>query len=111
MSKRLAIAEKIIAHHNARDADAYVVLMTDGACEASYRAAVVRVDKEGTREGLKAMFAEFPENRAKILKSFALGDYAALRERVFRSSTAEPFEVMSICSFDDDKVSRVEFFR
>ena len=110
-SGRLAIAEQMIAHYNAQDADAYVALMTDDACEAGYRGAVVREGKEGTRAGLKAMFAEFPENRAEILKGYELGEFVALHERVFRSSTAEPFEVMSIYSFEGDKVSRVEFVR
>jgi hypothetical protein len=111
MPDRLTIATQMIVHYNAQDADAYVALMTDDACEASYRGAVVREGKEGTRAGLKAMFAEFPENRAEILSSFELGDYVALHERVFRSTTAEPFEVMSIYSFEGDKVSRVEFVR
>jgi hypothetical protein len=108
---RLAIAEQMIAHYNAQDADAYVALMTDDACEAGYRGAVVREGKEGTRAGLKAMFAEFPENRADIITGYELGEYAVLHERVYRSSTAEPFEVMSVDSFEGDKCSRVEFIR
>jgi len=108
---KLAVATQMIAHYNAQDADAYVSLMMDDACEASYRGAVVREGKEGTRAGLKAMFAEFPENRAEILKGYELGAFVALHERVFRSANAEPFEVMSIYSFEGDKVSRVEFVR
>ena len=108
---RLAIATQMIAHYNAQDADAYVSLMTDGACEAAYRGAVVREGKEGTLAGLKAMFAEFPENRAEIVTAYELGEYVALHEKVFRSATAEPFEVMTIYSFEGDKVSRVEFVR
>jgi hypothetical protein len=108
---KLAIATQMIAHYNAQDADAYVALMTDDACEAGYRGAVVREGKEGTRAGLNAMFAEYPENRAEILKGYELGAFVALHERVFRSATAEPFEVMSIYSFEGDKVSRVEFVR
>lgn len=108
---RLATAELMIAHYNAQDADAYVALMTDDASEAGYRGAVVREGKEGTREGLKKMFAEFPENRADILSSYELGEYVVLHERVFRSASAEPFEVMSVYSFEGDKCSRVEFIR
>ena len=108
---RLKIAEEMIAHYNAQDADAYGALITDAACEASYRGAVLREGKEGVRSGLKAMFAEFPENRADILNGYTLGDYAVLHERVFRSAAAEPFEVMSIYSFEGDKCSRVEFVR
>lgn len=108
---RLAIAEQMIAHYNAQDADAYVALMTDDACEAGYRGAVIREGKEGTRAGLKAMFAEFPENRAEIINGYELGEFAVLHERVYRSAAAEPFEVMSVYSFEGDLCSRVEFIR
>ncbi|MEH6756516.1 MAG: nuclear transport factor 2 family protein [Parasphingorhabdus sp.] len=107
----LATAEQMIAFYNAQDVDGYVSLMTDDACEAGYRGAVLREGREGVRAGLLAMFAEYPENRAEILTSFELGSHIALHERVFRSSSTEPFEVMSVYSFEGDKVSRVEFIR
>ncbi|MDM7929463.1 nuclear transport factor 2 family protein [Blastomonas fulva] len=107
----MAVAEAMIVHYNAQDADAYVALMTDDACEAGYRGEVVRAGKEGVRAGLKAMFAEYPENRAEVLSGHMLGEYVVLHERVSRSSQSEPFEVMSIYSFNGDKVSRVEFVR
>ena len=108
---RLTTAHAMIAAYNAQDADAYVSYMTDDACEAAYRGAVVRDGKEGTRAGLAAMFAEFPENRAEILSGYELGEYVVLHERVSRSAAAEPFEVMTIYSFEGDLVSRVEFVR
>jgi len=107
----VSVAEQMIAHYNAQDADAYVALMTDDACEAGYRGAVVREGKEGIREGLKKMFAEFPENRAEILDKKALGNYVVLHERVWRSRDAEPFDVIAIYTFEGDKCARVEFVR
>lgn len=101
----------MIAHYNAQDADAYVALMTDDACEASYRGAVLREGREGVRSGLKAMFADYPQNRAEIVKGYELGEYVVLHETVSRSAEAEPFDVMSIYSFEGDKCSRVEFVR
>lgn len=110
MSK-LAIAEAMIKHYNAQDADAYVALMTDDAAEAGYRGAVVRDGKEGVRAGLKAMFAQFPENRAEIITGYELGPYAVLHEKVWRTADGEPFEVMSVYSFEGELCSRVEFIR
>lgn len=110
MSK-LAIAEAMIAHYNAQDADAYVALMTDDAVEAGYRGAVLRDGKEGVRLGLTAMFAQFPENRAEIITGYELGEFAVLHEKVWRTADGEPFEVMSVYSFEGDKCSRVEFIR
>ncbi|WP_029728653.1 nuclear transport factor 2 family protein [Sphingomonas sp. UNC305MFCol5.2] len=110
-ANRIATAHAMIERYNAQDADGYVALMTEGACEATYRGAVLREGREGVRSGLKAIFAEFPGNRAEILTSYALGDTVVLHEKVARSPEAEPFEVMSIYSFSDDKVDRVEFIR
>jgi uncharacterized protein (TIGR02246 family) len=111
VADRLAIAQDMIAHYNAQDADAYVALMTDDACEAAYRGAVLRGGREGVRSGLKAMFAEYPQNRAEIIAGYELGEYVVLHENVSRSSDTEPFEVMSIYSFEGEKCSRVEFVR
>lgn len=111
MTDRLATATQMIAHYNAQDADAYVALMTEDACEATYRGAVLREGREGVRSGLKAMFAQFPENRADILQSYVLGETVLLHESVSRAPGGEQFEVMSIYSFEGDKVRRVEFIR
>ena len=111
ITDRIATTHEMIARYNAQDADGYVELMTDGACEATYRGAVLREGREGVRSGLKAMFAEFPHNRADILSSYALGETVVLHEKVSRSPESEPFEVMSIYTFSDDKVDRVEFIR
>jgi uncharacterized protein (TIGR02246 family) len=107
----LATAEQMIAHYNAQDADAYVALMTEDAAEASYRGAVLRDGREGIRNGLKAMFAEFPENRAELLERRILGDYVVFLERVWRTAAGEPFDVLAIYSFEGGKCSRVEFVR
>ena len=110
MSK-LATTHKMIALYNAQDADGYVALMTDDACEATYRGAVVREGREGVRAGLKAMFAQYPENHAVVLSSYVLGETVALHETVSRAPGGEAFEVLSIYSFVGDKVDRVEFIR
>ncbi len=101
----------MIARYNAQDVDGYVALMTDDACEASYRGAVLRDGAEGVREGLAAMFAQYPQNHAEIVQGYELGEYVVLHEKVSRSPDDAPFEVMSIYSFEGDKCSRVEFVR
>jgi hypothetical protein len=112
-----AIAEQMIAHYNAQDADAYCALMTEDACEANYRGAVLREGREGTRAGLKAAFARWPENRAEVRERQTIGSYVLLREYVTRgpasdgSELVEPFEVVAIYRFEGGLCSRVEFLR
>jgi hypothetical protein len=111
LDAKVDIAVRMIAHYNDQDADAYVALMTDDACEAMYRGDVLRDGREGVRSGLKAMFAQFPENHAEILSQHRLGDRVVLHEKVSRAPDGEQFEVMSIYSFSGDLVDRVEFIR
>ena len=108
---RIDLVTRLIERYNAQDADGYAAFFTDSGSEASYRGPVVREGKEGVREGLRKMFAEFPENRAEILESYALGEHVVLSERVWRSRATEPFDVMTVYSFSGDKVDRVEFIR
>lgn len=113
----LATAEAMIAAYNAQDVDSYVSYMTDDACEANYRGDVVREGKEGTRSGLAAAFAKWPQNRADIVEKQAIGNYVLFREHVTRgpasdgSELVEPFDVIAVYSFAGAKCSRVEFIR
>ena len=117
MPNHLATAEQMIAHYNAQDVDAYCALMTDDACEANYRGAVLREGKEGTRTGLAAAFDKWPQNHAQIVERQVIGDYVLFREHVTRgpasdgSELVEPFDVIAVYSFEGDKCSRVEFIR
>jgi hypothetical protein len=108
---RALTAHRMIDLYNDHDADGYVALMTEDACEANYRGAVLREGREGVRSGLKAMFAEHPKNRADILATHLLGNTVVLYEKVARAPDGEQFYVLSIYSFSGDKVERVEFIR
>jgi hypothetical protein len=114
---KLATAKAMIDAYNAQDVDTYVSFMTDDACEANYRGDVVREGKEGTRSGLAAAFARWPQNRAVIRDAQEIGNYVLMREHVTRgpatdgSPLVEPFDVVAVYSFEGDKCSRVEFIR
>lgn len=113
----LATARAMIAAYNAQDVDQYVSYMTEGACEANYRGDVVREGREGTRSGLAAAFARWPENKAEIIDAQQIGSYVLMREHVTRgpatdgSALVVPFEVVAVYSFEGDLCSRVEFIR
>ena len=113
----LDTAKAMIAAYNAQDVDLYVSYMTEDACEANYRGAVLRDGKEGTHSGLSAAFAKWPHNHAEIKEAQAIGDYVLMREHVTRgpasdgSELVEPFDVIAVYSFEGDKCSRVEFIR
>ena len=110
-------ARAMIAAYNAQDADTYVTYMTETACEAGYRGDVVRDGREGTREGLKAIFAKWPHNRAEIVHAEEIGNFVVMREHVVRgaatdgSPLVDPFDVIAVYTFEGAHVARVEFIR
>jgi uncharacterized protein (TIGR02246 family) len=108
---REALLDTLMERYNAQDVDGYAALFVEDGCEAGYRGAVVRQGRDGIREGYRAVFAEFPQNRAEVIEKFVFGNQIVLRENVSRSPEAEPFEVMAIYSFKDDLIERVEFIR
>ena len=116
MSK-LETAKAMIAAYNAQDVDTYVSYMTEEACEANYRGAVVREGKEGTRSGLAAAFAKWPQNNAEIVHAQESDNFVVFREHVTRgpasdgSELVEPFDVIVVYSFEGELCSRVEFIR
>ena len=113
----LDTAKAMIAAYNAQDVDTYVSYMTDDACEANYRGDVVREGKEGTRSGLAAAFAKWPQNKADIVEAQQIGTFVLMREHVTRgpasdgSPLVDPFDVIAVYSFEGEKCSRVEFIR
>lgn len=117
MADLLAIAGAMIDAYNAQDVDTYVSYMTEDACEANYRGDVLRDGREGTRSGLAAAFARWPQNRAEIRERQQIGNYVLMREHVTRgpatdgSPLVEPFEVVAVYSFEGEKCSRVEFIK
>ena len=110
-SDNVDLVNRLMERYNAGDADGYADLMTEDACEALYRGDVLRDGREGVRSGLRAMFAEFPENQAIVKATHVVGDKVVLFEEVWRSPGAEPFDVVSSYSFSGDMVDRVEFIR
>ena len=108
---RLAIVEQAIARYNAQDAEGYAAFFAAEGAEAGYRGSVLRAGRDAVRDGNAKTFADFPDNRAEIRASYALGDYVVLHEAVFRGSGVDPFEVVSLYSFAGDKIERVEFVK
>ena len=108
---REALLDRLMERYNAQDVDAYAAMFTEDGCEGGYRGDVVRQGRDGSREGYRKVFAEFPQNRATVLDKFVYGDQILVREHVARSPETEPFEVMAIYSFKGDLIDRVEFIR
>lgn len=105
------LLDRMMDAYNAGDAAGYASFFADDAVEALYRGEDLRVGKQGVQDGNAKTFADFPMNRAAVLSRNVFGDRVAVHEKVWRTEDGDPFEVLAIYSFADDKIARVEFVR
>ncbi len=108
---RFALLDTMMDRYNAGDAAGYAACFAEDGVEAMYRGEALRVGRDGVRDGNAKTFADFPHNRAEVLDRKAFGPNVLVHEKVWRTPDGDPFEVMAIYSFAEDKVSRVEFVR
>ena len=108
---RFDLLDKLMVAYNAGDAEGYAAFFAEDGVEALYRGEELRVGREGVRAGNAKTFADFPGNRAEVLDRKAFGDRVAVHEKVWRTPDGDPFEVLALYSFDEDRISRVEFVR
>ena len=111
MSTPTTIAQAQLEAYNAQDLDAFCGYFADDVVVADLNGAVTLRGLADYREKYRKVFADFPENRVELLGRIAVGDTVIDHERVFRSKTAQPFEVAAIYTVREGKIARVDFVK
>lgn len=98
--------------YNAQDIAAFCAAYADDAVLATFNGAVLAQGLDAVRARHEALFAQFPQNTARLLDRFAVGDRHVIdHEDVARAPGGERFQVGAIYSFKGDKIARVDFAR
>jgi hypothetical protein len=105
------IAQAQLDAYNAQSLDAFCGYFSDDIQVADLNGAVTLSGIDAYRAKYRAVFAEFPENKVELVGRMALGQTVIDHERVLRSSTATPFEVLAIYTMKDGKIARVDFVK
>lgn len=105
------LAQAQLDAYNAQDLEAFCAAFSDDIVIADLNGAVTLEGLPAYRAKYAKLFAEFPENKVTLLGRVAVGNVVVDHERVYRSATAEPFEVAAIYTVRGDKIARVDFVR
>jgi hypothetical protein len=97
--------------YNAQDLATFCAQFSDDVCVADLNGAVTLQGMAAYRAKYEKLFAEFPENKVTLLGRVALGTVVVDHERVRRSKTAAPFEVIAIYTFNGAVITRVDFVK
>ena len=106
-----AIAQAQLDAYNAQDLDAHCAHFADDVVVGGLNGEISRQGIEAYRAWYEKAFADFPNNKAKLLNRIVVGPNVIDHERVDRGNGDPTFEVAAIYTFRGDKIARVDFAR
>jgi hypothetical protein len=106
-----AIAQAQLDAYNVQDLDAHCAHFTDDVVVGGYNGDVARTGIAAYRAWYEKVFADFPNNQARLLNRIVVGANVIDHEHVDRGNGDAPFQVAAIYTFRGDKIARVDFAR
>lgn len=111
MSKSSELVQRQLDAYNAQDIAAFLGCYADDAELATLNSGVNQNGLDAIRKRHEDLFAQFPQNRAKLVNRIDLGTTVIDHEAVERSPGGETFEVAAIYTIRGGKIARVDFAR
>ena len=96
--------------YNAQNLDAFCACFANDCVIADLNGAVTQEGRGQLRERYQAMFAQYPQNQARIVSRMAVGNVVVDHEDIARSADLR-FEAIAIYTVRDGLISRVDFVR
>ena len=97
--------------YNAQDIDAFIALFDDDCVIGELNGAITQCGKAQVRERYAKLFADYPENHARLVNRIAAGAVVVDHEDIVRAPGGERFQAGAIYSVRDARIVRVDFFR
>lgn len=111
MSASSDLIQRQMDAYNAQDLEAFLACYADDAELATLNGSVNQKGIDAIRTRHEEMFAQFPQNKAKLVNRVDLGTTVIDHEAVERAPGGEQFEVAAIYTIRDGKIARVDFAR
>ena len=97
--------------YNRQDLEGHCACFAEDVIVADVGGAVRVQGKSAYRDLYRKVFADFPENHARLVHRIVLGDKVIDHEDVSRSPTGPRFEVAAIYTVREGLIARVDFVR
>ena len=106
-----AIAQGQLDAYNAQDLEAYMAFFTDDCVVADLNGAITMQGADAIRSRYGQVFAQYPENHARLIHRIVVGATVIDHEDVARTAGGERFQVAAIYTMRDGKIARIDFVR
>ena len=105
------LVQRQLDAYNSQDMEAFIATYAPDCVIADLNGAVTQNGREAIRARYAAMFAEFPQNKARVVNRVTLGDVVIDHEAVSRSPEGPHFEALAIYTAKDGLIARVDFVK
>ncbi|MFN3514326.1 MAG: nuclear transport factor 2 family protein [Phenylobacterium sp.] len=105
------LAQAQLDAYNAQDLDAHCACFADDVVVADLNGAVTIQGIDAYRAKYEQVFADFPQNKAKLLNRIVVGNTVIDHEHVERTPGGATFQVAAIYTIAGGKIARVDFVK
>ena len=109
MNPAVSVVQRQLDAYNAQDLDAMLACYAPNCVIANLNGAVTETSREALRVRYAKTFADFPENRARLVNRINVGDMVIDHEDVSRGPGKDHFEVIAIYTIKNGQIARVDF--
>jgi uncharacterized protein (TIGR02246 family) len=109
VSDATTLIQRQLDAYNAQDLDTYVRCYAPDCVIAGLNGAITETGREALRARYAKAFANFPENKARLVNRIAVGNTVIDHEDVSRGPGKEQFEIIAIYTVKSGLIARVDF--
>jgi uncharacterized protein (TIGR02246 family) len=106
-----AIVQRQLDAYNAQDLEAFCACFADDCVLAEYNGAVTGEGAEALRARYRTLFADYPDNRARLINRIVVGDVVVDHEDIARTRNGARFRAAAMYTVRDGRIARVDFVR
>jgi uncharacterized protein (TIGR02246 family) len=97
--------------YNAQNLEAFLATYAPDCVIADLNGAPTQVGRDAIRARYAEMFAQHPQNTARLVSRLALGDVVIDHEDVARGPDGQRFQAIAIYTVKNGLIARVDFVR
>ncbi|UPT64958.1 MAG: nuclear transport factor 2 family protein [Hyphomonadaceae bacterium JAD_PAG50586_4] len=105
------VVQRQLEAYNAQNMDAFLATYALDCQICDLNGAVTQNGREDIRARYSAMFAQFPENKARLVNRISLGDVVIDHEDVVRGPNGPRLEAIAIYTVKNGLIARVDFVK
>lgn len=105
------VVQRQLEAYNAQDLEVFLATYAPDCQICDLNGAVTQNSHGAIRARYAAMFAQYPENKARLVNRMALGNVVIDHEDVVRGPNGPRLEAIAIYTVRDGLIARVDFVR